>query len=151
MLVIKVIGISLAVLSCICFGFFKSFSIKSRAKKLSLISNGMIMLNEYIEQSNLELDIALKKAFSKCNFLDFSNDEIIISDKDLTFEDKKFLKDFFADLGKYTKKSECDRIKLYYTDIQKIADIAFSESFQKCKLWQTFGICIGLTLGVLLI
>ena len=54
-------------------------------------------------------------------------------------------------LGAFAKRAECDRIINFKLKIQKLRDEAEKDAEQKCKVYQTFGICIGLAMGILLI
>lgn len=151
MSVIKAMGVSCTVASCIIFGFLKSSSLKARGKKLLLFCDGLDLLYEHIEQENYVLDAAIKKSFAKCGFLLFDDSTIICRDNDLTPEDRQSIDLFFASLGKSAKKAECDRIKHFKTVLSKRASEVVNEAPQKCKLWQTGGICTGLLIGILLI
>lgn len=151
MLLIKTIGIVLLVLFCVFAGFLKSFSVRSRGKKLSVFCDGLDLLYEHIEQGNCELDKALKSAFSKCDFLNFKATASACKDQDLTAEDRETINSFFLSLGASPKKAECDRIKHCRIVMKQRRDTALADAQRSCKLWQTFGICIGLTLGILLI
>lgn len=151
MLPVKIAGVALIVISCSMAGFFKSRSVMLRGKKLSLFCDGLDLLFEHIEQGNCELDTAFKKSFSKCNFLIFEKTNAVCRDNDLDTEDKEIINSFFSSLGVSPKKAECDRIKNCRTVMKKRAETAMSDAPQKCKLCQTFGVCIGLVLGILLI
>ncbi len=148
---IKTTGIILIIVSCGLGGFLKSLSVRARAKKLSLFCDGIGVLYEYIEQGGCELLTALKISFSKCGFLDFRNMEAVCRDGDLNEEDKKIINSFFVSLGHSAKKAECDRINLCGMTMKKRADEAYTDTTQKCKLYQTFGVCTGLVIGILLI
>lgn len=151
MFAIKITGISVTVLSCFLFGFFKSRSFKMRYRKLILFCDGLDLLYEYVEQENCELITALKKAFKGCGFISFNGDCVLCRDGDLSKDDKAVIDAFFSLLGKSAKKIECDRIKSTKNALKKRAEEIFDEAPKKCKLWQTGGICIGLFIGILLI
>ena len=148
---IKSTGVLLIVVSFAMAGFFKSRSIKARAKKLSALCDGLDLLFEYIEQSGSTLEVALGVAFSKCDFLEFQKTAALCHDNDLTADDKAAITDFFASLGHSAKKAECDRIQSFKSVMTRRARVALEEAPQKCKLWQTMGICTGLVIGILLI
>ncbi len=61
------------------------------------------------------------------------------------------IKEFFSSLGHSSKKNDCERIKLFTVAMQKKLKEAETEVAQKCKIYSTFGICIGLGLAVLLV
>lgn len=151
MWVFKTAGVALVVLSCSMFGFCKSRSVSARAKKLLLFCGGLDMLFEYVEQGSLELEPAIKKAFIKCSFINKQQSGFVCVDGDLNPEDKDIITDFLSKLGFSAKKAECERIRALKNVMQKCAQTAHDEAAQKCKLWQIFGICAGLMLGILLI
>ena len=147
----KLIGVLLIVLSCSAVGFLKSKSVCLRVKKLKLLHSGINSLFEYIEQDKYELKPAIENAFLKCNFITFENSNICCIDNDLTIEDKNLINDFLKSLGCSSKKSDCDRIKAFASLVQKNLTTAETERVQKSKIYQSFGVCIGLALGILLI
>ncbi len=146
----KLFGIILIVAACITAGFLKSFSLKTRCKKLSLFCEGIDMLYQYIEQSGCEIERAVKNSFDKCDFLIFECGKPFCDDIDLKNE-RSEINDFFKRLGTSAKKTECDRISQFNLKFKKYYCEAEKEMVQKCKIYQTFGICIGLAIGILLI
>lgn len=151
MFVIKLFGIFLIVIACMAVGFLKSLSIKNRSKKLSAFCDGLNTFYEYVEQGGCELDIAIKNSFSKCTFLRLENGRFLCLDNDLNGEDKVMIDGFFEGLGASAKKAECDRINGFKLKMKTYLKEAENDVSQKSKIYQTFGICIGLTIGILLI
>lgn len=151
MFIIKLFGIFLIVIASAAAGFLKSLSIKNRSKKLSAFCDGLNTLYEYVEQGGCELDAAIKNSFLKCAFLQHKNGRFSILDNDLTADDKAMIDEFFETLGLSAKKAECDKINGFKLKIKKQLKDAENDVSQKSKIYQTFGICIGLTLGLLLI
>ena len=148
---VKFIGVLLVVLSCSLIGFLKSRCVLLRVKKLSAFCDGTEQLFEYIEQGNYELKTALKTAFIKCEFINFEKTEANCCDNDLIAEDKLLINNFMRSLGYSSKKAECDRIKTFGHLMQKRLQQAEKDMLQKSKIYQTFGICIGLAIGIFLI
>lgn len=151
MLLIKVSGLILVMLSSVMFGFLKSKSLVLRSKKLFLILEGTDMLYEHIEQEGCELYQAVEKSFFQCDFLSFGNNSFSFCEDYLKSDEAQEIKAFFASLGSSVKKAECDRIINFKLKIKKFYEMAEKDALQKCKIYQTFGICIGLALGILLI
>lgn len=151
MLAFRLIGVILIVFVCSATGFLKGLSVKMRCKKLSLFCGGLDTLYEYIEQGEFGLNDAIKRAFVKCGFITFYGGEYVCRDSDLNREDKVLITEFFASLGHSVKKVECDRIKSFSSNIKKLLKEAESETVQKSKIYQTLGVCVGLTLGILLV
>lgn len=151
MLMVKLLGILLIVFASAVIGFSKSRSLMLRCRKLLLLSDGINMLFEYIEQEGCELRDAVEKSFAKCEFLNLKEGINVSCDNDLSGDDKSEIASFFAQLGSGTKKSECDRISNFKLKIKSLYNAAEKEASQKCKIYQTFGICTGLCIGILLI
>ena len=151
MRMIKLVGILLIIICCSMVGYLKSSHIKNRVKKLGLIYEGAQLLFENIQQGKYELGKAVKKSFIKCGFIKFEKQNIFCEDADLSANDVKVVNEFLNSLGFSTKKIECDRIKNFGLLIQKRLSEAEAERAQKSKIYQTFGVCIGLLIGILLI
>lgn len=150
MLAAKLSGIVLIVFSSAFIGFFKSYALASRCKKLSQLLDGANTLYENIEQGGNTLDIAIKSSFQNCDFLRCETDSFVCTDADLK-KDKCLIEDFFCGLGSSTKKSECDRINNFKIKLKAHLKDAQNESEQNGKLYGTLGICIGLAIAILLI
>lgn len=151
MFLVKFLGIFLIVTACTATGFLKSLSIKNRSKKLSVFCDGLDTLYEYIEQCGCELQVAIKNSFLKCVFLQHKNGKILCIDNDLKQDEKTIINNFFEGLGASSKKIECDRIKDLKSKMKIYLKEAENDLLQKGKIYQTFGICIGLSIGILLI
>ncbi len=151
MLAVKLSGILLLITVCSMLGILKGISIKQRCKKLSLFCDGLDTLYEHIEQGSCELEKAIKISFAKCDFLYHLNGNTFCYDNDLKPQDKTIIDELFLSVGSSAKKAECDRIRLCGITMQKRLKEAEDDREQKCKIYSTFGICIGLGLAVLLI
>lgn len=148
---LKFIGIILVILSSTLIGFFKSRLLVLKSKKLSLFLDGLNTLYEYIKQEGCELSVAIANSFFKCDFLKFEENQALLCGGDFKDCEKKEIKEFFSLLGSSGKQTECDRINGFKLKIKKMCDDAQNDAAQKCKIYQTFGICIGLAIGILLI
>lgn len=151
MMIFKLLGIAMITLSSALIGFFKSKSLMARCKKIELIYDGIEILYGYINQGGCELDYALKNSFSKCDFLHMEKERYSCDDKDLTSDDKSLINNFFKEIGNSVKSVECDRINAFKLKIKTKFNDAQKSCAQKCKVYQTFGICAGLIIGILLI
>ena len=151
MLFVRLLGVVIIVLSSSLIGFLKSNSLVLKSKKLSLLLDGVNTLYEYVEQEGCELFKAIEISFSKCNFLLLENNEILFCDSDLKNDEKQEIIEFFNNLGSSTKKIECDRINAFGLKLKKMCDSAQNQVSQRCKIYQTSGVCIGLVIGILLI
>lgn len=150
MFAIKLCGVVIIVAASTFIGFCKSRALTSRSKKLTLLLDGINNLYENIEQGGCELDKAVKSSFEKCDFLSFKNGKCICEDNDLT-NDKAYIEEFFQSLGFSVKKAECERINAFVIKLKNHIKDAENDVAQKCKVYQAMGICVGLTIAILLI
>lgn len=152
MMIFKILGVVMIAVSSALIGFLKSRSLMLRCKKIELVYDGTAILYECINQGGCELDCALKNAFLKCDFLQFEKGRYSCNnDSDLTDDDKALINDFLKEVGKSVKSVECDRINAFRIRVKSRFDEAQKNCAQKCKVYQTFGVCIGLIIGILLI
>ena len=150
MYLIKIFGVLLIVICSTLIGTIKSKSLHKRHKKLSLLLDGVNTLYNHIEQGEFELKTAIKNAFCKCRFLNFSGLKVLCEDSDLK-KDKTLIEDFFASLGRATKKIECEHINHFAIKLKSGLKDAENDVINKCKIYQILGICSGLVLGILFI
>lgn len=150
MFIFKLFGVTLIVTTSTLIGFLKSRSLIERRKKLSLLLDGTNALYNYIDQGEFELEIAVNQAFGKCGFLSAYNGQIVCDDIDLK-KDKLLIDEFFMRLGYSTKKIECDSINHFTLKLNSRLKEASNDATQKCRVYQTLGVCAGLTIGILLI
>ncbi len=148
---VKVAGIIICVLSATLFGFLKGVSLKSRVKKLRQLSLALDTLYEHINYGEIPLEEALKKSFYSCDFIKLRGFSVTFQDSDFDAEERQIINEFFVCLGRSGKKAECERIKATAAILRKKEIQANNTVAEKAKLWQTGGVCIGLTIGILLI
>ncbi len=148
---VKVSGIVICVLSTSLLGFLKGASLKSRVKKLRQLVQSLDTLYEHINYGEITLEEALKKSFYSCDFIRLRGSSVSFQDTDFDADERQIINNFFACLGRSGKKAECERIKATAAILQKKEAQANSSVTEKAKLWQTGGVCIGVTIGILLI
>ncbi len=151
MIMFKLMGIVMIVFSSSMIGFFKSKSLVARHKKLQQIYDAVCVLYNHINQGDYELEKALENSLAKCGFLHVKNGEYICDDNDLTQDDKLIIKSFFSEIGSSVKSVECERINAFKLKIKSQLGFAQSDCHNKCKIYQTLGVCAGLVIGILLI
>lgn len=148
---LKFTGVLFIIISTSLIGFLKSRSLNLRVKKLLRLSGGLSLFYEYVEQGSFEIYTAVENAFKDCDFLQIKSNNIICTDCDLAPDEQNEINSFFKSLGSGFKKEECDRIKNFELYIKKHLKTAENDVRQKCRLYQTLGVCLGLMLGILLI
>lgn len=151
MLFIKCAGLLIVVCSCAFIGFLKSRLLSERYEKLLQIYDGVNMLYECVEKGGCELSTAVKSSFCNAKFLSFENEVLFCADSGFMDRDRELINSFFSTLGSSVKKVECDKINNFKLKLEMHIQEAKNAFLQKGKIYQTFGICIGLALAVLLI
>lgn len=149
--IVKITGISIFLLCSILFGFSKSHTLRMRELKLRKFYNGLDKLYEYISGGYENLEKALRFSFDDCDFIKVNASKSFCRCQELTSDDINFINNFLCSLGRSCKKAECERIRLCENTILKRIQQAENECDQKCRLWQSLGICIGLTVSILFI
>ena len=147
---IKFLGVILIVICSSLIGVFKSRALHQRRKKLSMLLDGVNALYNHIEQGEFELKAAVKNAFCKCGFLNLSGREVLCADTDLK-KDKALIEEFFASLGRATKKIECDNINHFAIKLKSCLKDAENDVINKSKIYRILGVCSGLVLGILFV
>ena len=147
---IKFLGVILIVICSSLIGVFKSRALHQRRKKLSMLLDGVNALYNHIEQGDFELKAAIKNAFCKCLFLNFSGCYVLCEDTDLK-RDKALIEEFFASLGRATKKVECDHVNRFIIKLKSCLKDAENDVINKSKIYQILGVCVGLVLGILFV
>lgn len=148
---IKSMGVFLVVASFSFAGFLKAASLRARSKKLLLFCDGLHLLKEYIEIGSETLQETMEKSFRKCEFIKIQNSNIFCNDKDLSAQDNAAINEFFSSIGFSAKKTECEKINNFMLNIGERFEEAKNVAAQKCKIYQTFGVCIGLVVGIFLV
>ena len=149
--IIKILGIITVLLSCALFGFYKGFSIKQRLIKIQKLTAALDSLYEHINYGEKELPDAFKLLAIQCPFLQIDGGVTRCQDSDLSEEENKLINDFFESLGRNAKQAECERIKAFKETLDTRLVAAYEECFQKSRLWQTGGVCIGVAVAIMII
>lgn len=150
MLIFKISGAVLVVISSAYIGFLKCNSMCLRHRKLLLFMDGVNTLYNCIKQGEFDLKTAIKNSFSGCEFLLLNNPKIQCNDVDLK-KDKALIEDFFITLGHSTKMVECERISIFKLKLKSNINEALNEIEQKGRLYKILGVCVGIVIAIFLI
>ena len=148
---LKFFGVLMIFVSCAALGFFKAFSLGARVKSLKQIYAGLDLLYIRISQTNDELPKVLKTCFSDCRCITIDRHKALILKDCLKPSDITVLEELFSTLGSGNKESECAKISLCKTQIEKNLLLAEKTYLEGAKIWQTLGVCTGLALGIMVI
>lgn len=147
----KLMGIIAVFLSCVSFGFFKSFELIKQRKLLLNIHKGMKSLESGINYSKAELHRLLVEAFGDIGEIEIKGNKAYIKKGTLKNKDYQMICEFLSGLGTLDTKSEVNRIKLYIKLVSDALSEAEVNQNKGVKLWQTVGISVGLGLVIILV
>ncbi len=142
----KLSGLIIIFLSSAGFGFYNSYKLKMREKKLRGIICSMTELRERVRTGAGEIGEIIEKSFGKTASL--SSDWARLDCEWLTKGDAEVLKEFFTDIGMSDAEAECERTELYITLMQKQCNDAEKKCGELCRLYGTLGVLGGLFICV---
>ena len=142
----KLSGLIIRFLSSAGFGFYNSYKLKMREKKLRGIICSMTELRERVRTGAGEIGEIIEKSFGKTAPL--FGDGARLDCEWLTKGDAEVLKKFFTDIGMSDAEAECERTELYITLMQKQCNDAEKKCGELCRLYGTLGVLGGLFICV---
>lgn len=150
MLVFKILGLVMILISCSLFGFLKSFSLKKRVEKLQKICVSMETFENLIKSGTLEFNDLIEMSFEKdtvyiCNKLP------VVNKSGLLNEETELLQTFLSKAGMSDINSECSRISIYKSLLKKTLASAEDRMGQYSKLYNTLGVLTGLAICIFLV
>ncbi len=137
----KVLGLLSLVVSGTALGFYKSYLLGLRQKRLLEICNGLDKLALLITSSVKDLDVLLKESFKGGKIDTFG---LLISDKEI-------LENLISVLGISNRKREYDNVILCKKMLEKQFSEAKEEYNSLSKLYRSLGFLGGLFLCIFLI
>ena len=145
----KILGIFIIFSVCAVFGVLKSLSLKERTLALGFYLKGLHSLAERVRADSRELSILLPLCFEERVL--FRGNSIVFAGEYLKKTDIALLEEFFTTLGKGDKQSECERIWLFCTLLEKVKHEADAEYRKSGQLYRTIGVLAGLGICIFLI
>lgn len=98
-----------------------------------------------------ELDEALGYAFYNSECITVSQGKIIRFDVSLNQKDKQIIKELINGMGSLDVSAELERIAFYGELVEVALKEALCDSKEKAKIFQTAGISIGVTAGIMML
>ena len=139
----KTLGLITILSTCSLAGFFKSFALKKRHKKLLGVYRSMSGLRERIRMGTGDIEHLVHLSFDS-NTVGIDSGKAVINTMYFEKSDTVVLEDFFRDLGMSDSESEYERIGLYMTLTYKKCDDAEKQCSKLCRLYSSLGILCGL-------
>lgn len=149
MLILKMLGFMLTLISSLLFGFNKVSNLKARRDALAELCRDMEVLKDNLGFGLKELPRLLRECFHSCGFLEITGDYVNITGDSLSKEDKKIINEFFLEAGRLDGDRECERARLYIGLLNKQLRDAEEKLLNEGKLWKTLSLCIGIGGGIL--
>ncbi len=149
-MIFKIIGGLLLVISCWGFGFYKSYEIKVKRDFLREIVLNLDKLQSEIRLCSGELFPILKRTFNS-EKISFENKKFQISEKYIDRKNLQILNKMIAILGTADTLGECEKIEVYKGIFKKICDEYEKKYTADKKVWQTLGISGGIAAALLII
>ena len=139
----KLAGLITVFSACSLAGFFKSFALKKRHKKLLGLYRSMSDLRERIRMGAGEIERLVALSFSE-DTVSLQNGKALINTMYLEKAETAVLEEFFSDLGMTDSESEYERIGLYMALTEKKCGEAEKKCGELCRLYSTLGVLCGI-------
>lgn len=147
---LKISGLLILLLSCTLIGVYKSNMLSLRSKKLDEICIALEKLAELINCGTGELSSLLMLSFES-DVLEIKVDKPVIKTEGLLKEDIELLDKLLKEIGIYDREKEYKQIMLYKTMFMGLKEKAMCDTKRLCKLYNSLGFLIGLTICIFLI
>lgn len=140
MAVFKIFGLLSILISCTAFGFYKSYTLGLRCRKLSELCVSLEKLSCFINTSFKDLDVLIKDSFGGK-----------INTDGISKEDKEILDKLFSEIGISDREYDFKSILLAKALLEKQLKVAEDDCKRLSKLYNSLGFLCGLSLCIFLI
>lgn len=150
-LLIKIIGVMAVIISFSSLGFFMSYSKKAHITRLQKINEAFKCAGNLLRLGADSREKILSSAFGETQGFRFSADAVTFSDKCAKEALISSINTFLREFGSGDFETERQRIEsvCYMLETELKAQ---KEEYEKShKIWQTLGVCAGLSIGIILI
>lgn len=146
----KPVGLALIVFSSTLFGFFQSYKLKYRLRFLRNFNRSLSELKERIRFCNDEISELIECCFEE-NMICDEKGKKYVENRMLKTGDLCLINDFLEGLGMNERSSECERIELYISLLEKNVQSAETDWQNLSKLYKTSGFLCGLFITLMLL
>lgn len=140
MVVFKIFGLLSILVSCTAFGFYKSYTLGTRCRKLSELCVSLEKLSYFINSSFKDLDVLINDSFGG----KIKTDGILKTDKEI-------LEKLFSEIGISDRERDFKSILLAKGLLEKQLASAEDDRKRLSKLYNSMGFLGGLSLCIFLI
>ena len=142
---VKLTGIAVIVLSCSIFGFLKSFSKRQEILRLQKIDAALTRADNMLRLGVGDRERILSESFSDIDGIGFTE----YGEKNNTAY--ACLNTFFREFGRGDIPTERQRINRLRYEIREQLEREKKAYASSGKIWRTAGVCVGLSIGIMLI
>ncbi len=147
---LKILGLIFVLFSCTALGFYKSYKLSCRCKKLKEICLSLEKLAQLINSSTGELNRLLALSF-RTDLLLIANDKPCFDTSFLQKNDTDILNTLFGEMGISQRENEYKRVVLYKTMLEKQSVSAEADVNKLSRLYNSVGFLSGLVICIFLI
>ena len=140
MAVFKIFGLLSVLISSTALGFYKSYTLNLRCRKLSEFCVSLEKLSHFITSSFKDLDFLLRESFG--GEIDTSG---------ISKEDKEILEKLFSEIGISDRQRDCNNVLMHKNLLEKQLETAEDDCKRLSKLYNSLGFLGGLSLCIFLI
>lgn len=140
MAVFKIFGLLSVLISSTALGFYKSYTLNLRCRKLSEFCVSLEKLSHFITSSFKDLELLLRESFG--GEIDTSG---------ISKEDKEILEKLFSEIGISDRQRDCNNVLMYKNLLEKQLETAEDDCKRLSKLYNSLGFLGGLSLCIFLI
>lgn len=150
-LLIKIIGVMVVIISFSSLGFFKSYSKKAYIIRLKKIYEAFVSAGNLLRLGADSREKILLSAFMETEGFKFSAGTVTFSDKCAKNELICHINTFLSEFGSGDFETERQRIERVCYTLKAELEAQKEEYERSHKIWQTLGVCAGLSIGIILI
>lgn len=140
MAVFKIFGLLSVLISSTALGFYKSYTLNLRCRKLSEFCVSLEKLSHFITSSFKDLELLLRESFG--GEIDTSG---------ISKEDKEILEKLFSEIGISDRQRDCNNVLMHKNLLEKQLETAEDDCKRLSKLYNSLGFLGGLSLCIFLI
>ena len=174
-MMLKLCGAILIISGTTCYGFFLSFQKKSRIARLLALKETFIILIGQIRYARTTIPEAFQEISKKCSYTDIGNfyEFVAVNLKNHSCQEfseawnmgiNTYIRDIFLTEADCTLLKNVGNMPLYLdaqmqiavleetsSQLQTVIEQAQKDIHEKCKIYQSFGLIIGLLIVLILI
>lgn len=152
MILIKVFGVALIILSTTVYGIFLANKLNFRLRDITWYCSALQSISQRISYTGQELASILSGIAGSDFYYEIEPPlKITLKKTALTKEDEELIKEFFSEVGMADSASEKNRCALYIKELSVKREHLQKETYEKGKLYRLLGFFCGLAVAIIII